>query len=212
MSDFLRTMKTMADQLVAIGHSISVSELILYTLWGLPSSYENLATTLSYASTNLTFDQVRANILTYDQRLKQKEALDAVSNPSVLYASSSPHPKREHSFASVALVAPVSLRYTCVTTDVPDQFPSDAWYPNFGASHHMTSQRGILPTPNPYGGSSHVFVGNGSSLPITHSGNLSLRTYSSPLKLHNVLHIPDLTHNLLSVRDLCLKNDCIVTF
>ncbi|KAI4380342.1 hypothetical protein MLD38_006543 [Melastoma candidum] len=56
MAEYLRAMKSTADQLASIGRPVPLSELLLYTLWGLPSQYEHLVTTFSYAIPNLTFD------------------------------------------------------------------------------------------------------------------------------------------------------------
>ena len=37
-------------------------------------------------------------------------------------------------------------------------------------------------------------------------------TVSNPLVLNNILRVPTLKHNLLSVKELCQDNNCIVVF
>ncbi|KAI4370539.1 hypothetical protein MLD38_018885 [Melastoma candidum] len=97
MDEYLHAMKSTANQLASIGRPVPLSELLLYTLRGLPSQYEHLVTTFSYAIPNLTFDQVRANLLNYEQRLKHRESLDATSSATRLYSTATAPSKRESS-------------------------------------------------------------------------------------------------------------------
>ena len=61
----------------------------------------------------------------------------------------------------------------------------------------------------PYTGKEKVVVGNGSSLPITHIGSCSP---TPTLKLNDVLVVPDLTKNLLSVSKLTKDYPLSVSF
>ena len=45
-----------------------------------------------------------------------------------------------------------------------------------------------------------------------HVGHSRLPSKTEPLRLTNVLHVPKLQHNLLSVRQLCQDNNCNVVF
>lgn len=51
---------------------------------------------------------------------------------------------------------------------------TNADFSDSGASHHMTSDLGNLAAHNPYAGSDDVLLGDGSTLPITHSGSFSV--------------------------------------
>jgi hypothetical protein len=55
-------------------------------------------------------------------------------------------------------------------------------------------------------------VGNGSALPITHTGSGSVSTTSSPLLLNNVLISPALIKNLISVHALTRDNNISIEF
>ncbi|KAI4302140.1 hypothetical protein MLD38_037924 [Melastoma candidum] len=70
MTTYLRDIKNIVNQLAAIGKPVPTAELIVYTLRGLPQAYESLVTTLSYSSTNQTFDHISVHLLKYEQRLK----------------------------------------------------------------------------------------------------------------------------------------------
>ncbi|XP_019253790.1 PREDICTED: uncharacterized protein LOC109232473 [Nicotiana attenuata] len=86
------------------------------------------------------------------------------------------------------------------------------WYPDSGASAHMTNDPSVLSSSTPYTGSSKVMVGNGHLLPISSVGSSILPTISKPLRLKNVLYVPLLAKNLLSIQRLCRDNDCLIEF
>ncbi|KAM1076295.1 hypothetical protein ACFX19_024247 [Malus domestica] len=55
--------------------------------------------------------------------------------------------------------------------------PSDpTWYPDTGATHHMTSDPQFLSSLTRYASNDKVTVGNGETLPIAHTGNLSFKS------------------------------------
>uniref|UniRef100_A0A1J3HPK9 Uncharacterized protein n=1 Tax=Noccaea caerulescens TaxID=107243 RepID=A0A1J3HPK9_NOCCA len=50
------------------------------------------------------------------------------------------------------------------------------WYPDSGATAHITASASSLQNPTPYHGSDMVLVGNGNQLPITHVGSTAITT------------------------------------
>ncbi|GAB2267282.1 hypothetical protein Dimus_038662 [Dionaea muscipula] len=77
------------------------------------------------------------------------------------------------------------------------------WIADSGASTHMTSDVGLLNNVTSYPTKDTVTIGNGEGLPISHIGYSNL----GPLALNNVLLIPKLKANLLSVHQLCAQNN-----
>ena len=73
----------------------------------------------------------------------------------------------------------------------------------------MTLDPSQLDKVEPYHGKDYVMVGNGASLPITHIGTLSP---SSNFQLLDVLVVPRLTKNLLSISKLTSDFPLFVTF
>jgi len=73
----------------------------------------------------------------------------------------------------------------------------------------MTPDNSTLEQSTAYTGKECVIVGNGASLPITHTGNISHSPY---LKLLDVLVVPHLTKNLLSISKLTNDFPLSVTF
>lgn len=76
----------------------------------------------------------------------------------------------------------------------------------------MTGNISHFSTLSTYNGSDHVYMGNGSALPIRHIGTVTLDTTMSPLILKDVLHVPDLKHNLISINKFTKDNFCVFHF
>lgn len=77
--------------------------------------------------------------------------------------------------------------------------PTSDWYVDTGASAHMTSRSSTLDSFAPYSGNGKVIVGNGDALNITHIGT---RSISPTVQLLNVLAVPHITKNILSISKL----------
>ena len=113
-----------------------------------------------------------------------------------------------------------SLSHT--TTGSSSQFPQaqiatdssindPAWYLDSGATHHTTSNDASLTSKTEYYGPSVLTVGNGSTLPISHIGNSTL-ALSKPLYLRNILLVPSIKKNLISIAKFTTDNNFFVEF
>jgi hypothetical protein len=69
-----------------------------------------------------------------------------------------------------------------------------------------------LSSSYPYTGPEAVHIVNDKGLSIAHKGSATLPTSFSSLKLTNVLHLPEITKNLLSVSQLTLDNNVRIEF
>uniref|UniRef100_A0A2N9FFA4 Reverse transcriptase Ty1/copia-type domain-containing protein n=1 Tax=Fagus sylvatica TaxID=28930 RepID=A0A2N9FFA4_FAGSY len=75
------------------------------------------------------------------------------------------------------------------------------WYPDSGATHHMTNDLANLNVrADEYTGHDQIRVGNGTALPIHHIGTTQLTAPSTSFLLQNVLHVPTISNNLLSIQ------------
>jgi hypothetical protein len=77
-----------------------------------------------------------------------------------------------------------------------------AWYLDSGASSHVTSDLGKFFTYSAYRGTEKLAVGNGDQLPIAHIGNDIVNSHKLPARtliLSNMLHVPNIAKNLLSI-------------
>jgi hypothetical protein len=89
--------------------------------------------------------------------------------------------------------------------------PDGDWHMDTGASSHMASDLGNFHSLFP-SSSQFVTVGNGATLPVTHVGSQTLNTLTKPLYLHNILLVPQIIKNLISVRQFCIDNHCTIEF
>lgn len=86
-----------------------------------------------------------------------------------------------------------------------EKFSQDnEWTTDIGDFARMTGNLGILENLRLYLGIDTVLVGDGSTHEITHISNTYIGSDSSKIKLNNVLLVPDLAKNLLSIGQLTL--------
>src|SRR4051812_45988768 len=81
-----------------------------------------------------------------------------------------------------------------------------SWYPDTGASTHMTGNVAPLQHRSPYRGSNTVQLGNGEQLSVSHNGNTVLQLGSSSFQLNNIYVVPYMCKNLLSIAKFCADN------
>lgn len=95
----------------------------------------------------------------------------------------------------------------------PQTLQDDSWYADSGASNHLTPEADKINNKTDYMGKEHMIIGDGSSLKIAHIGTGFLdTTYSSPLLLNDLLHVPTITKNLISVSKLTSDNNVSIEF
>lgn len=101
---------------------------------------------------------------------------------------------------------------TANVTSMNSSTPSQGWLFDTGASHHITNDPSNLTNFSDYGGPDEILLGNGSGLQITHTGTSNLHSHDNTFKLSNVLCVPSINQNLISVAKFCLTNNVSVEF
>ncbi|KAK2989712.1 hypothetical protein RJ640_030205 [Escallonia rubra] len=86
------------------------------------------------------------------------------------------------------------------------------WFPDTAANYHLTPDINALNAVNEYMGNDQLHVGNGQGLQITHTGNASIHPNTRKLDLRNVLCVPKIVKNLLSVQRFTTDNSCFFEF
>lgn len=79
---------------------------------------------------------------------------------------------------------------------------NSSWIMDLRASHHVTKDLQNLSMFTKYDVDEELYVGDGTSLLIINSGKTIIQTTSKPLHLNNVLHVPSIQNNLISVSKL----------
>ena len=86
------------------------------------------------------------------------------------------------------------------------------WLLDSGASHHVTTDLNNMSLHSPYSGSDDIMIGDGSGLKITHTSSIHLPSKPSSFLLSNVLYVPNMKQNLISVSQFCATNQVSVEF
>lgn len=89
-----------------------------------------------------------------------------------------------------------------------DSNPS--WFLDSGASHHVTDDLQNLSLHSPYDGPDDIIIGDGTVLPITHTGSTLLHTPSHKISFTNVLCVPNIKQKLISISQFCTSNNAFV--
>jgi len=81
------------------------------------------------------------------------------------------------------------------------------WHPDTGATHHLTNNMANLNLRSEdYTGTDQVLVGNGASLHISQIGSSILTPLKTPFVLKQLLIVPKIQKNLISVQQFCSDN------
>ena len=91
-------------------------------------------------------------------------------------------------------------------------YNANSWLLGSGATHHLTSDLNNLALHQPYHGGEEVAIADGTGLQITHTGSASIPTLSKTLQLKDILCVPSVNKNLISVYRLCNANQVSVEF
>ena len=96
----------------------------------------------------------------------------------------------------------------------PNLESNSSWFVDSGATHHMTIDSNNLDVSYHYSGTGNVVVGNGQTLDIFSVGHTYFHSHKSSksLNLTNVLYVPQITKNIISIAKFTQDNDVIVEF
>jgi hypothetical protein len=86
------------------------------------------------------------------------------------------------------------------------------WYIDTGATDHITGELSKLSTHEHYKGRDQVHNASGQGMAIKHIGHSILPTPHRSIHLHNILHVPSASKNLLSAHKIALDNNAFVAF
>ena len=92
----------------------------------------------------------------------------------------------------------------------PECVHDSNWYPDSGATNHLTADPANLMHKADYFGPEQVHMGNGKGLQIKNVGHSVFHSPFTPklLSLSQLLHVPSITKNLMSVSKFANDN-CI---
>ncbi|KAK2423561.1 hypothetical protein QL285_034009 [Trifolium repens] len=83
--------------------------------------------------------------------------------------------------------------------------PSNEWLIDSGCTNHMTYDRDLFKELDKTS-ISKVIIGNGEQIAVECIGTISIKTHAGMKQISNVLYVPEINQNLLSVAQLLEKN------
>jgi hypothetical protein len=86
------------------------------------------------------------------------------------------------------------------------------WYSDTGPTDHITSELDKLTMKEKYNGRDKIHAANGTGMNISNVGHAFVNSPLKQLHLHNVLHVPSATKNLVSIHRLTRDNNVFVEF
>ncbi|KAH6783168.1 Subtilase family protein [Perilla frutescens var. hirtella] len=86
------------------------------------------------------------------------------------------------------------------------------WIVDSGATNHITNEFQTLNIRSAVNNNESLTVGNGQQIPIVATGKAMLSNGSHSLLLNNILYVPQITQNLLSISQFTKDNGVLVEF
>ena len=130
-----------------------------------------------------------------------------------LFRQQFPHaspPPRPVNSSPLRALPPWQAQAHVATTSISPSH--DPWLLDSGATHHITTDLQNLTIHNPHTGPDEIMIGDGSGIPITHTGSTFLPTPSHSFTLSSVLCAPLMKRNLISISQFCKSNNVFVEF
>lgn len=87
-----------------------------------------------------------------------------------------------------------------------------SWYLNIGSNFHTIPDITNLHSISPYQGAYQLHVRNGQGLNVDNIGEATLSSPTWKLTLNNILHVPNIVKNLLSVQKFTTGNNYFFEF
>jgi hypothetical protein len=87
-------------------------------------------------------------------------------------------------------------------------YEEQQWLADSGANAHITNQLKNLQIQQPFRQKEEVAVGNGIGIQIKNTSSTLFHSPHSSFKMSNILHCPQASTNLLSIKKFCKDNFC----
>jgi hypothetical protein len=97
----------------------------------------------------------------------------------------------------------------CMATMASSSHNDPNWYLD-SRTDHITSELEQLTMHEKYNDHKQIRAANGASMDIVHIGNTVLPTSSHPLHLNNVLHVPHVNKQLVSIHYFNIDNNTFI--
>lgn len=217
MEAYLTKVCGIAQQLRDMEAALDDEFLAVIMLSGLTSDYDPLIMAIENSNVKLTSEVVRSKLLLECQRRDVRSTVDddtaLVSRGKVGSGSSYNNKQRKcfkckktgHFFKD----CPLHKKKDQGMLSAMSALSRNVWYVDSGATNHMCNDRNILhdfKTNSPI----YVSIANGDRMCSSGKGNVKVPIDNKLTTIHNVVYLPELAANLLSVTVLTQKGYHVV--
>ena len=222
ISQFVKRVKSIVHRLSAAGYVPGEDEQICALLNGLPEEYKTLVTVLESETTDLKISSVTTRLLLQEAKIKDNQNLDGnnMDEESAFRAKEVTRcrycKKKGHLIQECRKLQYVKKhgkfrRPNRRTEDVQiafltmneEQNVRAHWILDSGASSHMTCNKSWLTNFRDSLADEYVTLGDGRKINIQGSGDVSIKLSNDGvgcnIRLKNVLYVPQLATNLISL-------------
>ncbi|GKV31443.1 hypothetical protein SLEP1_g40129 [Rubroshorea leprosula] len=201
VADYLRDLKTVADELGTIDRPLNDDDLTVYILNGLGSEFREIAASLRARDSSLSFDDLHDRLVAHEESLKREEARPEITPVTAHYAAASFHSNTDPSSSLSAGNShsslgrhPHSSVMWCLTS-LPfltnlnlSHSPSSLASPA-GAPHELVAHEVPLPAaspssiPSPIPVPAHLPAQSNSPSPTSSANSIPHHTSLSPVQV-----------------------------
>lgn len=220
MAEYLANITTTANKLSGIGFKITDEWIGAIMLAGLGDVYKPLIMGIESSGIDITGNNIQMKLIDIDAGkdnetafyIKSKKSSKGFKNAFKCYncggkghiANNCKVPKRDKKGD-----AKLANAFTAMTTTSSGDQNHGGWYIDSGASCHMTPHKDILNnfTPNTQ---PSITVANNQKLKVIGSGSTSIRVNDNDIQIKEVLVVPELSANLLSVSCMVESGNSVI--
>nr|GLL33824.1 uncharacterized protein LOC109154184 [Ipomoea trifida] len=172
--EYMHHIKRVVDELVILGKPMEHEDITDKILDGLDSDYQSVINAVNGRDSIISFEKL------HEKLINKELALHCAVPPTTFPATT--HPTQTRPTSTFQTRQPSYPRFTNNSSrPAPKPFlgrcqwcnvqVAPSWLLDSGASHHVTIDLSNLALHTPYDGTDEVMIGNGSGLPISHTGH-----------------------------------------
>ncbi|KAH9783576.1 reverse transcriptase Ty1/copia-type domain-containing protein [Citrus sinensis] len=207
--DYYSKMKSMLNQLRAVGNNMTDDDFVMCVLAGLGPEYDSIVTNINSMPESPSISE-GCN----DRSGNQYQPGIAFRNPGsgVGNNQGSQNPQDKGKGKAMANDDSSDSKGPCQICLKMGHTAAEYWHS--GATNHVTNALGNISMNSEYQSNDQLAVGNGKKLFISHIACSVLPTCDphKHIALNNILYVPDITKNLISISKLLHDNEINVEF
>ena len=229
MEEHISGLINLIDKLTSMGETLAEKWMVAFLLCSLPDSYDTLITALeSRPDDDLSFDFVKGRLIhEYKRRLEQTssdsrscKSQEEVAMKTCFFCSKPGHIKKfcylyknsiRQNNNSAKMVhgtlQEVVNHHYCFKSNMSFN-KSKNWYVDSAATCHMCNYKEFFVEMTQT--RQNIYLANGSTLPCFGVGEGVIQTNNKAVRIKEVLYVPGLDSNLLSVKALTEKGFSVI--